>query len=80
MEIQLKEYYNQFTSEELELLDEKNKEFNVYHGMLSAYKIVTTLLGEYHPVAKALKENCDLQLHKLSLITFTKELEKKLLK
>lgn len=76
----LSKYYSKFTSDELRLLEEKNREFNVLYGMMESLKIVELSLGKVHKTTIELRGKINEQNNKLSAIIFPDTLMDKLFK
>jgi hypothetical protein len=74
----LLKYYSKFTSDELHLLEEKNKEFNVLYGMLESLRVIENSLGKSHKTTIELRKKVNEQNNKLSLIIFPDTLMDKL--
>jgi hypothetical protein len=74
----LLKYYSKFTSDELHLLEEKNKEFNVLYGMLESLRIIENSLGKCHKTTIELRKKVNEQNNRLSLIIFPDTLMDKL--
>jgi len=74
----LNKYYSKFTSDELHLLDEKNREYNVLCGMIESFKIVERSLGKVHKTTIELRGKINEQNNKYSSIIFPTTLMDKL--
>jgi archaellum component FlaC len=66
----LRKYYSKFTSDELHLLEKKNREFNVLYGMMESLIVIENSLGKVHKTTIELRKKVNEQNNKLSLIIF----------
>jgi archaellum component FlaC len=74
----LNKYYYKFTSDELNLLEQKNREFNVLYGMMESLNVVENSLGKVHKTTIELRKKVNDQQIKLGSIIFPDTLMVKL--
>lgn len=74
----LKKYYKRFTSEELEVMESKNKEFNKLAGLYEALLIVEKSLGKFHKTTVEIRKAYNNQLNVFYDIEFNDEMWLKL--
>lgn len=76
----LKEYYERFTCEELEIMENKNKEFNKLVGLGEALIIVEKNLGKVHKTTIEIRKAYNNQLNIFQDIVFNDEMMVKIMK
>jgi archaellum component FlaC len=74
----LDKYYYKFTSDELNILEQKNREFNVLYGMMESLSVVENSLGKVHKTTIELRKKVNDQRIKLGSIIFPDTLMVKL--
>ena len=75
----LKNYYSNFNSEELQYFEDKNREFNVLSGMLQSLKIVENSLGKVHKTTIELRKKVNDQNDKYNSVICSDALFNKLI-
>lgn len=76
----LKEYYERFTSEELEVMDKKNSEFNKLVGLGEAYMIAEKNLGKVNATTIEIRKAYNNQINVFQDIVFNDEMMLKIMK
>lgn len=76
----LKEYYERFTSEELEVMDKKNSEFNKLVGLGEALKIAEKNLGKVNETTIEIRKDYNNQINVFQDIVFNDEMMVKIMK
>ena len=74
----LLDYYNKFTPDELQILEEQYREWHILYGMLKTIKLVEDLLGHQHHVTIELRKEIEKQRYKFSSIKLPQTLRDKL--
>jgi hypothetical protein len=70
----MENYYNRFTSDEIQLIMDKQNAFHELHGMYQMLYFVEKKLGKVHNVTCELRKMCNKQNEKLSNIIYPETL------
>jgi hypothetical protein len=74
----MKNYYNKFTSDEIQLIIDKQNAFCEWHGMCEMLHFIEKELGQVHKVTCELRKMCNEQNEKLNDIIYPETLMDKL--